>query len=61
MTTAINSAVDWLQATFEASRRKAVDRDFRIGPMITLKSDMDTGEPRHVRPADYHDPQRWWL
>jgi hypothetical protein len=61
MTTVISPAVAWLHATFETRRRKAVDRDFRIGPMITLKSAMDPGEPMHIRPGDYHDPQRWWL
>jgi hypothetical protein len=62
MTTAINPAVAWLHATFETRRRKAFDHAFgHSGPMFTLKSAMDPGEPMHIRPADYHDPQRWWL
>jgi hypothetical protein len=53
-------ALDWLYATFDARRRKAVDHDFRIGPMITLKSGMDPGQPMHIRPGDYDDPLWWW-
>jgi hypothetical protein len=55
------SVLDWLDATFDARRRKAVDRDFRIGPMFTLKSAMDSGQTMHVCPGDYDDPLRWWL
>jgi hypothetical protein len=54
-------AIEWLDATFDARRRKAVDHDFRIGPMITVKSGLDAGRPMHVWPEDYHDPLRWWL
>ena len=39
MTTA--SPLEWLDATFDTRRRKAVDRDFRVGPIFTLKSAMD--------------------
>ena len=54
-------ALEWLDATFDARRRKAVDRDFRIGPIFTLKSVHDPGEPMEVRLSDYQDPVRWWL
>jgi hypothetical protein len=56
------AALEWLDVTFDARRCEAFDHAFRNrGPMITLKSDMDAGEPMHVRPGDYHDPLRWWL
>ena len=62
MTTIINPAIAWLHATFETRRQKAFDHAFgNRGPMFTLKSAMDPGEPMHIRPGDYHDPQRWWL
>jgi hypothetical protein len=54
-------ALEWLGATFDVRRRKAVDRDFRIGPMFTLKSVMDSGQAMHVCTADYDDPESWWL
>ena len=54
-------ALTWLDATFDTRRRKGVDRDFRIGPMFTLKSGMDPGQTMHVCAADYDDPLRWWL
>jgi hypothetical protein len=54
-------ALTWLDATFDTRRRKAVDRDFRIGPIFTLKSAMDAGQAMHVCPGDYADPRRWWL
>ena len=57
-----NPAIEWLKASFDIRYRKAFDHAFRnVGPMIRLKSGMDAGEPMHVRPEDYHDPQRWWL
>ena len=59
MTTA--PALEWLEATFDARRRKAVDRDFRIGPIFTLKSAMDSGQAMRVQAADYDDPLRRWL
>ena len=59
MTTA--SPVEWLDATFDTRRRKAVDRDFRVGPIFTLKSAMDSGQAMRVGAADYDDPMRWWL
>ena len=59
MTTA--SAVEWLDATFDTRRRKAVDRDWRIGPIFSLKSIMDSGQKMHICAADYDDPLRWWL
>ena len=59
MTTA--PALTWLDATFDTRRRTAVDRDFRIGPMFTLKSAMDAGPSMRVCPGDYDDPLRWWL
>jgi hypothetical protein len=62
MTIAISPAVAWLHATFEARSREAFDHASATkGPMFTLKSDMDPGEPMHIQPRDYHDPQRWWL
>jgi hypothetical protein len=60
MNTAI-PAIEWLRVTFDDRRRKAVDRDFRIGPIFTLKSVHDPGEPMKVRLSDYQDPLRWWL
>ena len=54
-------AIEWLRVTFDDRRRKAVDRDFRIGPVFTLKSVHDPGEPMKVRLSDYQDPLRWWL
>ena len=54
-------AVEWLDATFDVRRRKAVDRDFRIGPIFTLKSAMDSGQAMRVCATDYDDPLRWWL
>ena len=48
-------------ATFDTRRRKAVDRDFRVGPIFTLKSAMDSGHAMRVGAADYDDPMRWWL
>jgi hypothetical protein len=59
MTTA--SPLEWLDVTFDIRRRKAVDRDFRIGPMFTLKSVMDPGQAMRVCTADYDDPESWWL
>ena len=60
MTTA--TALEWLDATFNARRRKAFDHAFRNrGPMITFKSAMDAGPSMHVCPGDYDDPLRWWL
>ena len=56
-----NPAIEWLRVTFDTRRRKAVDRDFRIGPIFTLKSAMDSGQAMRVGPADYDDPLRWWL
>ena len=53
--------LEWLDATFDTRRRKAIDRDFRIGPIFTLKSAMDSGQTMHVCPGDYDDPLRWWL
>ena len=50
------SVLEWLDATFDARRRKAVDRDFRIGPMFTLKSAMDSGQTMHVCPATTTTP-----
>ena len=32
-----------------------------VRPMIEFLSVMDAGEPMSVTPADYHDPERWWL
>ena len=62
MTTVINPAIAWLHATFETRRRKAFDHASATrGPMFTLKSAMDPGEPMRIRPGDYQDPQRWWL
>ncbi len=55
------SPLEWLDATFDARRRKAVDRDFRIGPVFTLKSVHDSGEPMKVQSSDYQDSVRWWL
>jgi hypothetical protein len=54
-------AIEWLRVTFDDRRRKAVDRDFRIGPIFTLKSVHDPGEPMKVRLSDYQDSLRWWL
>ena len=54
-------ALEWLDATFDTRRRKAVDRDFRVGPIFTLKSVMDSGQAMCVGAADYDDPMRWWL
>jgi hypothetical protein len=62
MTTVTDPALEWLHATFEIRRRKAFDHAFRNrGPIFTLKSDMDPGEPMNIRQADYADPDRWWL
>jgi hypothetical protein len=55
------SPLDWLDATFDARRRKAVDHDFRIGPIFTLKSTLDPGQAMHICSGDYDDPLRWWL
>ena len=55
------SPLEWLDATFDARRRKAIDRDWRIGPMFTLKSVMDAGQVMHICAADYDDPESWWL
>ena len=55
------SPLEWLDATFEIRRRKAVDRDWRVGPMFTLKSAMDAGQTMRVGVSDYDDPLRWWL
>ena len=55
------SVLEWLDATFDVRRRKAVDRDFRIGPMFTLKSVMDSGQAMHICAVDYDDPESWWL
>ncbi len=54
-------AIEWLRVMFDDRRRKAVDRDFRIGPIFTLKSVHDPGEPMKVRLSDYQDPLWWWL
>ncbi len=53
--------IEWLDATFDTRRRKAVDRDWRIGPMFSLKSILDSGQKMHICAADYADPERWWL
>ena len=55
------SPLEWLDATFDARRRKAVDRDWRVGPIFTLKSTRDAGQVMRVGAADYDDPLRWWL
>ncbi len=55
------SPLEWLDATFDTRRRKAVDRDWRVGPMFTLKSAMDAGQTMRVGASDYDDPLRWWL
>ena len=56
-----NPAIEWLRVTLDTRRRKGFDRDFRIGPIFTLKSFYDSGEPMTVQPCDYQDPLRWWL
>ena len=56
-----NPAIEWLRVTLDTRRRKAFDRDFRIGPIFTLKSVYDPGEPMKIQPSDYQDPLRWWL
>ena len=38
-----------------------LDRDWRVGPMFTLKSAMDAGQAMRVGASDYDDPLRWWL
>jgi len=55
------SPLEWLDATFDTRRRKAVDRDWRVGPMFTFKSAMDAGLAMRVGAGDYDDPLRWWL
>jgi hypothetical protein len=55
------SPLEWLDATFDTRRRKAIDRDWRVGPIFTLKSAMDSGQVMRVGAADYDDPLRWWL
>ena len=66
-------ALDWLDAHFErATERHAGDYRYAPGhrkwhgpehvrPMIELLSVMDAGPSMRVIPADYHDPERWWL
>jgi hypothetical protein len=55
------SPLEWLDATFNIRRRKSVDRDWRVGPIFTLKSAMDSGQVMRVGAADYSDLLRWWL
>ena len=66
-------ALEWLGTQFEHVIQRHVD-DFRyapghrkwhgpehVRPMIELLSVMDAGTPMRTVPADYHDPERWWL
>jgi hypothetical protein len=56
------AVLEWLEATFDARRRKAFDHAFRNrGPMFTFKSAMDAGPAMRVCSSDYDDPLRWWL
>jgi hypothetical protein len=62
--TGINpAAAAWLTAEYDAT----ADDDqtvpgVTIQPFLKLKSDMNSGaEAMRARPADYHDPMRWWL
>ena len=55
------SPVEWLDATFDTRRRKAVDRDFRVGQIFTLKSILDSGQAMHVCSGDYDDALSWRL
>ena len=55
------SALEWLDATFDTRRRKAVDRDFRNRPDIHAQKRHGRGQPMHVCAGDYDDPLRWWL
>jgi hypothetical protein len=66
-------AIDWLNADFEDGlqryqrklRHGALDRQWRgpaaVKPMIALRSELDRCPSMRVTPADYADPDRWWL
>ena len=66
-------AIDWLTADFEDGlqryqrklRHGALDRQWRgpaaVKPMIQLRSELDRCPSMRVTPADYADPDRWWL
>jgi len=66
-------AIDWLNADFEDGlqryqrklRHGALDRQWRgpaaVKPMIQLRSELDRCPSMRVTPADYADPDRWWL
>ena len=50
-------ALEWLIATFDTRRRKAFDRDFRIGPDDSrFKSVMDAGHRCTSVPATTTTP-----
>jgi hypothetical protein len=66
-------ALQWLDAHFEQIAELHTG-DFRyapghrkwrgpehVRPMIELLSVMDAGPAMRVIPADYDDPERWWL
>lgn len=65
------TAADWLLAEFDATdvnQLAVFDEDTDawvwppcVQPMFTIKPDMDSGAEMSVRPADYKDPERWWL
>ena len=66
-------AIEWLHADFEQGlqryqrklRHGALDREWHgplaVRPMIQLRSELDRCTSMRVTPADYRDPDRWWL
>lgn len=58
----MNPAVEWLEAIFDTWTRNALDpQSQHIGPMITLKPDVESCKPMDVDSVDYKDPERVWL
>jgi hypothetical protein len=67
-------ATEWLEADFDKTMKR-FRRDFGgtapsspkwrgpsfLRPMIQFRSLLDGGKSMRVSPADYADPERWWL
>jgi hypothetical protein len=55
-------AVAWLEAMFNTCSREILDpRSTHIGPMFTLRNDIEPCQPMSVDSIDYKDPERVWL
>jgi hypothetical protein len=59
----VNPAVEWLEAMFDIWSRDALGPtgSQHIGPMITLKPDIEACKPMDVDSVDYKDTERMWL